>query len=70
MAHKGKATSEVTYNLEDMPEEYGNHVVYSRLSDYAAMAQEVQGPDYDLRIEDIDGDVLMRVGGDRRPGQY
>jgi hypothetical protein len=34
------------------------------------MAQEVHGPDYNLRTEDIDGDVLMRVGGGKRHGQY
>jgi hypothetical protein len=34
------------------------------------MAQEVHGPDYDPRTEDIDGDVLMRVGGGKRHGRY
>jgi hypothetical protein len=34
------------------------------------MAQEVHGPDYDSRIEDINGDVLMRVGGGKRHGRY
>jgi hypothetical protein len=32
MAHKGKATSNVTYNPEDGPEAYSITVVYSRLS--------------------------------------
>jgi hypothetical protein len=34
------------------------------------MAQEVHGLDYDLRIEDIYPDVLMRVGGGKRHGRY
>ena len=68
MAHKGKVTSDVTYNSDDGLEAYSNPIVYSRLSEYTTMAQEVHGPDYILRIEDIDGDVLMRVGGDRKPG--
>jgi hypothetical protein len=34
------------------------------------MAQEVHGLDYDPRIEDIDGDVLMMVGGGKRHGWY
>jgi hypothetical protein len=34
------------------------------------MAQEVHRLDYDLRIEDIDEDVLMRVRGGKRHGQY
>jgi hypothetical protein len=34
------------------------------------MTQEVHGLDYDLRNEDIDRGVLMRVGGGKRHGQY
>jgi hypothetical protein len=34
------------------------------------MEQEVYGLDYDPRTEDIDGDVLMRVGGGKRHGRY
>ena len=44
--------------------------VHSRLSEYTAIAKEVHGPDYDPRTEDIDGDVLMRVGGGKRHGRY
>jgi hypothetical protein len=70
MAHKGKATSDVTYNTDDGPKAYSNPTVYSHLSEYTAMAQEVDGPDYDPRTEDIHGDVLMRVGGGKRHGWY
>jgi hypothetical protein len=70
MAHKGKATSDVIYNTEDRPEAYSNPTIYNRLSEYTTMAQSVHGPDYDPRTEDIDRDVLMRVGGDKRHGQY
>jgi hypothetical protein len=38
MAHKGKATSDITYNPDDGPEVYNNPAVYSRLHDYTAMA--------------------------------
>jgi hypothetical protein len=38
MAHKGKATSDVTYNPDDEAEAYSNSAVYSRLHDYTAMA--------------------------------
>jgi hypothetical protein len=41
MAHKGKSTSDVTYNPDDGREAYTNPAVYSRLHDYTAMAQEV-----------------------------
>jgi hypothetical protein len=70
MAHKGKATSNVTYNPDDGPEAYSKPVVYIRLSEYTTMAQEVHGPDYDLRTKDIDGDIHMRVRGGKRHGQY
>jgi hypothetical protein len=72
MAHKGKVTSDinVTYNLNDGPEAYSNPAFYSRLSEYTAMTQEVHGPDYDPRTEDIDRDILMRVGGGKRHARY
>jgi hypothetical protein len=70
MAHKGKATSDVTYNPDDRPEAYSNPAIHSRLHDYTAMAQEVHGPDYDPRTEEVDLDVLMRVGGGKRHGWY
>jgi hypothetical protein len=71
MTHKGKVTSNITYNPDDGPEAYNNPaVIYSRLSEYTAMAHEVHGLDYDPRTEDIDGDVLMRVGGGKRHGRY
>jgi hypothetical protein len=44
MTHKGKATSDVTYNPDGGPEAYNSPVVYSRLHDYITMAQEVHGP--------------------------
>jgi hypothetical protein len=68
MTHKGKTTSDVTYNLEDGPEAYSNPTVYNHLNEYTAMAKEVHGPEYNLRTKDIDGDVLMRVGGGKRHG--
>jgi hypothetical protein len=70
MAHKGKAMSDVTYNPEDGPEAYSNPAIYSRLHEYTAKAQEVHGPDYGPRTEEIDLDVLMRVGGSKRHGRY
>jgi hypothetical protein len=60
MAHKGKATSDVTYNRDDGPEAYSNPAIYSLL----------HGLEYDPRTEPIDPDVLMRVGGGKRHGRY
>ena len=39
MAHKGKATSDVTFNLEDPPEAYTNPSVHSRISEYTEVAR-------------------------------
>jgi hypothetical protein len=70
MAHKGKATSHVNYNPEDGPEAYSNATAHSRLSEYTSMAREVHGPDFDPTIEDLDGEVVMRVGGGKKHGRY
>jgi hypothetical protein len=70
MAHKGKTTFDVAYNLEDVPKAYNNPTVHSRLSEYNTMAKEVHGPEYDPMIEDIDTDVLIMVEGGKRHGHY
>ena len=70
MSHKGKATSDVNYNPEDGPEAYSNASVHSRLSDYTSMAREVHGPEFDPSTEDLDGEVVMRVGGGKKHGRY
>jgi hypothetical protein len=70
MAHKGKAMSDVNYNPEDGPEAYSNATAHSRLSEYTSMAREVHGPDYDLTTKDLDGEVVMRVGGGKKHGRY
>jgi hypothetical protein len=62
LGHKGKATSAITYNPEDGPKAYTNPVVHNCLTKYIAMAKELHGPNYDLWTEDINRDVLMRVG--------
>jgi hypothetical protein len=70
LAHKGKATSDVDYNLEDLPKAYNNMTVHSCLSQYTKMARMVHGPKYDPSIEDLDGEVIMRVGGGKKHGWY
>ena len=70
LAHKGKAMSDVDYNPKDGPEAYNNATVHNRLSEYTSMAREVHGPEYDPSIEDLDGEVVMRVGGGKKHGWY
>jgi hypothetical protein len=47
MAHKGKATSDVSYNPEDLPEAYINRTVYTRINEYTSAARSLHGYDYD-----------------------
>jgi hypothetical protein len=47
MAHKGKATSNVSYNLEDPPEAYSNLTVYTRINEYTSVTRSLHGDDYD-----------------------
>ena len=70
MAHKGKVMSNVDNNLEDGPEAYSNATIHNRLSEYTSMAREVHGPQYDLSTEDLDGEVIMKVGGGKKHGRY
>ena len=43
MAHKGKATSDVSFNLEDPPEAYTNPSVHSCISEYTEVAGRSMG---------------------------
>ena len=68
LAHKGKAMADVTYIVEDLPLAYSNESVHSCLDGYTSMARAVHGPEYDPSTHDLDGEVVMRVGGDKKHG--
>jgi hypothetical protein len=34
------------------------------------MAREIHGPEFDPTTEDLDGEVVMRVGGGKKHGRY
>ena len=70
MAHKGKVTSDVAYNQEDPPSAYSNESVHSCLDGYTLMARVVHGPEYDPSTHDLDGEVVMRVGGGKKHGRF
>ena len=70
LAHKGKATADVAYNLEDPPSAYSNESIHSCLDGYASMARMVHGLEYDLSAHDLDGEVVMRSGGGKKYGQF
>jgi len=70
MSHKGLASSDVSFNVDDPPEAYTNASVYDKVTAYAQVARQVHGPDYDPSTDDIDGDLVMRIGGDKKHGRY
>ncbi|TVU24995.1 hypothetical protein EJB05_27468, partial [Eragrostis curvula] len=71
LAHKGKASSStVDYNPEDGPEAYSNPTVHSRLQQYTEMAREKHGPEWNPSTEDLDGEIIMRIGGGKKHGRY
>ncbi|KAK3124641.1 hypothetical protein QOZ80_7BG0589810 [Eleusine coracana subsp. coracana] len=70
MAHKGKATFDVNYNPEDLLEAYSNASIHSRLSEYTSMAWEVHGPEYDPSVENLDAEIVMRVGAGKKHMRY
>ena len=70
LAHKGKATIDVAYNPKDPPSAYNNETVHSRLDGYTSMARVVLGLEYDPSSHDLDGEVVMRVGGGKKHGRF
>jgi hypothetical protein len=70
MAHKGKATFDVSYNPEDPLGAYTNASVHTRLSEYTSAARSVHRPEYDVSTQDLDAEIVMRVGGGKKHGRY
>jgi len=58
------------YNPEDLPVAYSNATIHSRLNEYTSMTWEVHGSDYDPSTQPLDGEIIMRVGGGKKYGQY
>ena len=70
MAHKGKATSDVSYNPDDPPEAYTNPTAYDRISEYTSTTRSIHGNDYNPSSQDLDAEVVMRIGGGKKHGRY
>jgi hypothetical protein len=47
MAHKDKATYDISYNPDDPPEAYTNPTVYTHINEYVLAARTLHGDDYD-----------------------
>nr|TKW09369.1 hypothetical protein SEVIR_6G090100v2 [Setaria viridis] len=70
LSKKGKATADINFNPDDPSEAYNHPSIHSRVSEYTKMAREVHGPDFDPSSEDIDGEIMMRVGGGKKHDRY
>ena len=70
MSKKGKATANINFNPEDPLEAYSDPSIHSRVSEYTAMARQVHGPQFDPSTQDLDGEIVMRVGGGKKHGWY
>ena len=69
LAHKGKA-SEVTYNPDDTPSAYYNPFVHARINMYTEVGRQVHGQDWDPSAHDLDGELIMKVGGGKKHDRY
>jgi len=49
---------------------YTNESIHERLTQYREIAQTVHGPEYDLTTADLDGEIVMRVGGGKKHRRY
>ncbi|XP_072151783.1 uncharacterized protein [Setaria viridis] len=70
MSKKGKMTADIDFNPEDPPEVYSHPSIHSRVTEYTSMAREVHGPEFDPSSQDIDAEIVMRVGGGKKHARY
>jgi hypothetical protein len=62
MAHKGRATSDVTFNPDDPPEAYTNPTIQPLIAKYTTVARQVRGPDFDPVREPLHPETVVRIG--------
>jgi hypothetical protein len=69
MAHKGKATSDVSYSVSDGPEAYNNPTFGRRIAEYTEACKQKYGEDYNPSEHDIDTDIVLDLGGGKKHGR-
>jgi hypothetical protein len=69
MAHKAKATSDVSYSVSNGPEAYNNPSFGQRIAEYTEACKQKYGEDYNLSEHDIDTDMVMALGGGKKHGR-
>jgi hypothetical protein len=70
MSHKGKATSDVSFNSEDPPEAYTSESAYKKVTKYHEAARAMYGLDYDPTTDNIDARLVMCLGKGKQHGRY
>jgi hypothetical protein len=58
------------YSPKDPPSVFTNATVHNCLSEYSLAAKQVHGDDFDPLTEELDGEVIMRIGGGKKHGRY
>jgi hypothetical protein len=69
MAHKAKATSDVSYSVSDGPEVHNNPSFGRRITEYTEACKQKYGEDYNLSEHDIDTYIVMSLGGGKKHGR-
>jgi hypothetical protein len=69
MAHKAKATSDVSYNVSDGPEAYSNPSFSWCIAKYTEACKQKYGEDYNPSEHDIDTDIVMALRGGKKHGR-
>ena len=70
MAHKGRATSDVSYNPVDPPEAYSNPSIHTRITEYTEMGKVLHGDTWDPPTQPLSGEAIMMAGGGKKHGRY
>jgi hypothetical protein len=66
MAHKGKATSDVSYSVSDGPKAYSNPSFGRRIAEQTEACNQKYGEDYNPSEHDIDTNIVMALGGGKK----
>jgi hypothetical protein len=65
----GRASSSVSFDPAALPEAYSDLTVYTKVQEYTSKVREIYGEDYDVCIEPIDAEAIMRLGGGKKHGR-
>lgn len=60
----------VTFNPEDPPEANTKPTIHNRITQDNTMAREVHGPNFDPSNQNLDGEIVTRVGQGKKHGRY